>query len=1338
MKLKLLLLFIGIANLIWAQEPYTNLVITEARTIQGDFNNGYLEITNMGDKPIDLKEIKIAKGMVKDFVADGSGWFYLPESVSKVLQPGESYVMTIGLDFSYNLFKARIPGHGYGDRAKNHDIYQYADFIAHREEKNDLDRVLYPHVKDSAIYSPDSSFTFTHYVFPMGHLSNLLNKGVWLEHHFPNGDSAVIDQVKNMFDSGNGNNSNTAWDVAGVTNATAKSILVRKSSVKTGNLDFANSRGVGLEDSEWLPLVPPENQDDWRDIWWTVGNHGNFVLDENTLEPKSEGFNVNFAGKIITVPWGTRRLDGIMQNMKYKPGVAWIYHLNESLEDSLYRSAKTGDKLTIYVVGETLYEANFDIVVADATPSANTVVPIDHINLEGGQGQGNSGKGRITNNAQKGKLNWPRVTAHANGMDTITGGGYGLPYALRTDSLLKYLEKPANARWEFVWVDGERRADLKTGDKLKVIAQNGDTKEYFLELQGYAPSNNANLASITWPDISLDEFYKVIYNWKGDTVPNFNPSSTSYRLVLPYDFEGMLPALVSRTQNLNASVEVKRATTLEGSLEDRTTSFEVTAEDDSVKRVYNVELAKEKDPVNLQPYLAQPFVSEFGRAINGSGYLEIANPGNQPLDLSDYMFAVSTNTNPVNAITGTMSVNDWNNRFNKYVPGYKWVSKVDWPITPGILVKELNVNSIIQPGEVFLMGQIANDSHVTKANGYNSDGDWSIPSKLNVQFSNTIGKYHTYSNTWGDSLNSGSTPIPNTFTEHGYMFKILNDSVKQGLKPANDPNDFELIEALAYLQGRWYVAGFQQTQNWIMRRKPEITKPNPLIGNSFGTNQEDSEWIVWNQFVVSSVLNLPGGYQFHLESDLGQHFFYEPTEYMSTITALVYKVSKGYTLNESIRGIVTGTSVEQFIGNIFKADEGQTLTVKSFADGSELAMKALLSNSDTLVVLSADSVNTTKYVLEVNDKGLSSNAILTSGRYKVTIEQDPKSASKETAEAGVGNIKGFDYGTALRTILANVKVPPGASLAVIDGQGAYVPLKMLNFDTTYVNVTVNDNIYLDVVAENGVTRIIYQLVPEVSDNDAFLTSDVYTVVQKDVLIHYVPRGTSVQAFLANLVPSAGATMKLVDKLGNERTVGSIVQDDKVVVTSPNGLNSRVYFLSMLATQNIKVTTYLAYILSPFYGIDQVAYKVAGVSGAETVSAFLAKVIAAPGATAYVVDKNGAVKTTGDINGSDMVKVVSADGVMNVFYTFGPLTSAGVLEANDIQLYPNPTNGKINVSGVKAGNRIQVYNSLGAMIRDIKVQSTIETISFDNQPAGMYMIVISDQNKMLGRYKALRK
>jgi hypothetical protein len=71
------------------------------------------------------------------------------------------------------------------------------------------------------------------------------------------------------------------------------------------------------------------------------------------------------------------------------------------------------------------------------------------------------------------------------------------------------------------------------------------------------------------------------------------------------------------------------------------------------------------------------------------------------------------------------------------------------------------------------------------------------------------------------------------------------------------------------------------------------------------------------------------------------------------------------------------------------------------------------------------------------------------------------------------------------------------------------------------------------------------------------------------------------------------------------------------------------------------------------------------------------------------------------------------------------------------LYPNPSSGKLNVAGVEKGQRIQVFNSLGTAIIDVKVERNLEVISIDKHPAGLYLIVVSEENKLLGKYKAVK-
>jgi hypothetical protein len=79
---------------------------------------------------------------------------------------------------------------------------------------------------------------------------------------------------------------------------------------------------------------------------------------------------------------------------------------------------------------------------------------------------------------------------------------------------------------------------------------------------------------------------------------------------VPFDVDG-IPALIAKPQNLNAKVDVQRATTLSGTTEDRTVSFIVTAEDDSVTYTYNVELIKEKDPSKIQPFMLNHSFQNF-------------------------------------------------------------------------------------------------------------------------------------------------------------------------------------------------------------------------------------------------------------------------------------------------------------------------------------------------------------------------------------------------------------------------------------------------------------------------------------------------------------------------------------------------------------------------------------------------------------------------------------------------------------------------------------------------------------------------------------------------------
>jgi hypothetical protein len=351
------------------------------------------------------------------------------------------------------------------------------------------------------------------------------NGGIFLMYHLSATDSVGVDQVNLVFDAGTGNAITTARDVAGVVEATRNHILVRKASITQGNMNWDNARGIDLADSEWLPIprLMNVNIEDDRAVFWTVGNHGNNNLDQTTLVPLNADISVNWADSSITIPWGIRNNDHIMNFFERKPGIAWHYDFSPNREDSAYNSARTGDILTVYAVGNDLDKAEFDLIVQAPKTTDNLVIPKNQMNLETG-----------AYNAVRG--NPFEVTMDIPEMDTI----YSISFGTSVDTLFKYLEKPENASWEIVFINGEVRASLKTGDILKVTAESGAVKNYFLKLYPYVGSDNARLSAITWPDIP--EWYYNILGWKGDTIPGFSSGNYFYTLVIPFDVEG-IPAL---------------------------------------------------------------------------------------------------------------------------------------------------------------------------------------------------------------------------------------------------------------------------------------------------------------------------------------------------------------------------------------------------------------------------------------------------------------------------------------------------------------------------------------------------------------------------------------------------------------------------------------------------------------------------------------------------------------------------------------------------------------------------------------------------------------------------
>jgi hypothetical protein len=1265
----LLLLSCGVLN---AQDTIKTLVITEARL--DDARHSYVEITNMGTTAVNLSQFELGQigAWTVAYQAGAGFWVMLPD---RELAPGKSFVAAAVYDWNPKMW-LKDPDH-FSRILNKKEFWTLADLKFHFPESP-----VQPNALDS--------------VTPHYHILETWNGRdcIYLRQHISATDSVVVDQVNGVFANADGTRGDPkgAIDVAGVTNATNEATLIRKFSVKKGNTDFETGRGQDAAESEWMPV--PLQLGHWemmRTLFWTVGNHGDYNLDPSTIT--SSTIDIGWADSTLVVPWGIRNDDSIMSEFVKKPGIAWHYAYAKNYADSAHISARTGDILTLYAAGNDLDMINFKITVADPTVDANLVMPMRVKNADGFY----AGMGAMY-----------MVSANKNGvMDTIQGDYRGIGYASRVDTLFKYLEKAPKATWEIVWVDGKIRTDLKSGDILKVTAENGDVKNYFIKVDNYRPSHNAYLSSITWPDIP--EEYKGIFGWLGDTIPNFVPTKYDFKVQVPADVPG-IPALVGKNEDVNGKNVVSRAKNLTGGPEDRTITFTSTAEDDTTIRTYNVLLEKEKNPADLQPWSGEPFISQLvWNEQWANTFMEIANPGNQVLDMSNYMICSGYNvTSPVTAITSYALPADWPERYRKYIPGYKWKDQAGWSTDPAIAVQDLNVNPLVQGGDVFVLGDIRG----TGQSGY----PWWASQQCDIDFGH---------NPWGDDPTTidGDAALNQWNLGTWFLFRIDNDSVKLGLKPATDPNDFTLLDVFGSGDGTIPVIGGLQLQQINgYTRKPEIYTGKPEFKGSFGTDEATSEWIFRDRaYYDARNVGWPNDILF-VADGLGSHFMNDVTIFKSTVSSNTLKISEGFTSPQTIRGVVTDTTVNGFFAYIIKADTGQTLSVKSATNGSIRALTDAVINGDTLIVKSADKKNITKYVVTVTDEGLSSDAVLTSADYTVEYQGE------------TGSVKGFDYGTLLKTVVSKVTVPANATMTVIDAKGAYVPYKTLNFDTLYVDLKVNNQMFLDVVAENGVTRIVYQLMPNALETDAFVTSDVFEVDQEASLIDLVPDGIATGPLMNNLVPAPGATMMLFDKFGYDRMFGRVMKDDKLVVTAMDGETTRTYYLQMLGDISLS----LAYVLSDVYAVNQLDYTIWGYFDESTsVADFIANLIPATGANVKVTDADG-VENTGNLVMGDKLVVTSGNGVNTVTYDITFPTDINNQNQHSINVYPNPASDRVTISGLMSGNRIRVNNIMGVVVIDKTAQMDKEVLSLQGQRFGIYFITVSNADGVVGRYKLILK
>ena len=1128
------------------------LIITEVRPDAE--STTYIEITNMGDTAINLEPFTLhsvhfntrCTAYSDSLISFFRGSAPVDNSVSNVylkglIQPGESYVVATVWDGDY-AGKSGITNH-------NTAIAQIGKQFVHKAEPNNLNTWI--NKPEWQCFGKDSISANAQL------LRGELSVGYLLHWKFLNQegmiDSTYIDQFNHFWYPENNEAEGLSrsmkgygvYPIAGVVDAMTTSVAIRKSNITKGNLNWNQSRGTDAISSEWL-IVPKNTSKNMA--FRTVGSHGTYNLSYPVKN--ASVVSIDESAKTISVPWQIVRGDSLARYFNLGKGMAWSYVQNSIFADSASYIARTEDKFIFYSVGTSLNQEEFSLNVRDAEPDLAVVFPkrrlMEEIELVFNEVQNSTDTLRT--------YSWSNGFAYAISEGTEIDSIINVGYSLRTDSLLKYLDKPAKATWGIVFHDGQNRVDLQFGDKLKVTSENGlKTKEYFIAVNDYAAGNNALLRNVTWPDIDPEQYPR----WnKGDTLPDFTALKTQYNVELAYDAK-KIPAFQFKTQDLRARISVKNATNLNGTAEQRTTSVTVTAESDTISLTYTFLFSKQGVPV--QPNNADPFISEYVWSVTTQGFAaELYNPGTEELDLSRYLYLTGSPTQTwqeaVKTLVGATTSGFTTAPFDgikayqtHYVPSKRWVadgSLEAWSATPtpenpyigrGFLKDDNQTDPWVKGNDVWVMGIGA--SNTAEQNKILAESDF-------VFRGNNVG---ANKEAWpGTLLMHRETPIWNTPRHNMWLLKILNDSILDGTKDVRDETAYELIDRFEMIKDS--LAGrFIGSQGgvWTLIRKPHVTKGNlERIGGGNET-AETSEWIVKNV--------TDAGWSNSLAvSNVGIHTMTPVTNYLSTVTSVKLIVKPGYMDEDlTITGNIADYTPVSIALVLDKADASQTFVFKRGA--TVLADTDPLMAGDVLEVTAGDNSLTTKYTL-VNSPLDNNTSLVAKAGSGLTVSAD--------------KVKGVQVGTKLKDALDNLVVAAKSVLYVLDAKGALQPLKVHNLDSLVLDVLVSEDLMLQVVAENN-DKANYYFDFELASNQAVLLSNVIEINETTKLLVNLPVNVTVSSLSKMVFTNKGATMKVLDKAGFERTLGILNFDDVIEVTAPDGIAKVSYKLNESVYSSVK-------------------------------------------------------------------------------------------------------------------------------------------------------------------------
>lgn len=1153
--LSLLTLLVLIPDLGFSQDKdsWDDLVISEIRYTGNKYGNsawGYIEFTNMGQDTLDLSKYwaQTSQGKLNNVGIEGSHQKATLGKPGQTLLPGKTFTFVV---------------------AQQNDVL---DRYGKRLYPNDYVNYMAAELADSIIY-------------PRLNLPG----NVWMRERvfalytradtnaIPDGlaDSAMVDKFwYNDFEL---SSPDVNYPIAGIItpNPLYNFTWVRKFAYKHGETNFDISRGTNAEDAQWQAL--PRNIGPNDVLFTTVGKH--MVQENLDITPKAgTNVTVNMQTMTIVTPYDLAK-DSLFRKFNYGPNHAWLYMQGP---DTASYYVSDGDSVQFYVVGNELKTFQFALKPQAKPSNFVKVAPTLYKNTNG--------------------VYTKRYTV-SNGIAPIDTIGQ-VPFSTPTDTLLKYLTKDETASFEFIWKDGIERPEVIDGDILHVTSGN-NSKDYKITVWPYAANSNSELNTVIFPGL---------YMWENpntyamtDTMVNFLSGGLVYVLNLSSDVE-VCPQILVTPASSTANVTISRAKNLSGSEEDRTITVQVVAEDDSTTSIYKFILNVERE---TPPIEGEVFFTDIAGNWGGNGAtaIQLFNPSDKFVNINEYAIIVYRTADYVNWIENTIGNSTDGKKLNSQI------------VRPGSYVTYDNEGTVFFATDFFVSNLELGPQGMFTATGAASypTGSGNATDAERDKVDMLIGSYamdhghlrntraywwtrageqYPYANADPDDTSDDWLPLNNiSFPRHingatYALYKITNDSIINGTKTIykNFWDDFKLVDVvngLTVTGTPWkmhaVIDGMDSmytitASNGSIYRLSDVYHGNTDDLGSFGDSTKRGEWFPYEGGT--------GAGRSIGEARLKNHTMITAA-HISYLSSNVYLVSKGLSQAESIVGVLPNTTVNTFMQNIILADPGMKVSVKS-SSGLEKAGDDQLVQGDKVTSTAANELTSVTYVVSVG--ALSSNTTL---------------ITKNNAEFSISGTSIVDvpFGMTVKDFVSKIEGPATAVTLLTDGGEYIIPFETYAKDTLIterVDARMMDTYKVEVSAQDGITKTKYSISFK-DDSKLFVISDVYTVNEEENYINFVS-GINVKNFLANLIPSPGASIMVVNKMNQVRELGMLQFHDKVMVKKGN--NTRIYYIRMMAEKDAiadKANTVKTFETSVYPNPSNGNFTISGLSNANTLS-----------------------------------------------------------------------------------------------------------------------------------------